>query len=660
MNARSTTALHAASPLSLLLLLLLLLLLASTSKGENKLAINNTDDLMTFAWDVNSGKNHSGTTVFLANDLVFDASSSNNFESIGSSSTLISFCGVFDGQGHTISNLSYTQKAFFGGLFGAANGATIRNIVVDESCAFNSAMALNAQAYFGGIVGWCKGLSGPCVVENIVSMGMVVRTGPITTSASATSFLYMGGIVGMLAPGSYSSILRNCANYGNVSVQRNAASSYIGGVVGGCDTSFSSQKLFVQNCLNYGTIDFDAEIVDAKFYVYVGGITGHLWNNCDVENCVSAGKISFKKTITDRTVIGGIAGNAFREVDITHNFVTADVGYGVLGYDGNKPNVTMTEEVTEVNSSVLEKLNSFTVTQPDFTDEGSGSESGSKTGKWFSNQKRSNVSFSVNGKVVLTYNSPVFMYPNYTNETSETEFDGWYEDKECTRKISSYEITGDTTFYGRLASEYVIPSNSTVPTHSSDSSSSEQKSSTHSSESSDASSSEQKNPTHSSSSEHKSPTHSSSSEQKKSSYSSESTHSSSSKISPKSSDSQSTSSSSSSSSSQSSDEKESEFKSEYVEIVFDRKDMKKEEVEEIIVEYADEESFDIVKIEPLPDDTTYVIVKFVDEDTATSFIEEIKVDVDYWNIKKVGFINENAFSYSSTLCHFLPFLAFLF
>ena len=78
------------------------------------------------------------------------------------------------------------------------------------------------------------------------------------------------------------------------------------------------------------------------------------------------------------------------------------------------------------------------------------------------------------------------------------------------------------------------------------------------------------------------------------------------------------------------------------------------------MEYADEESFDIVKIEPLQDDTTYVIVKFVDEDTATNFIEEIKVDEDKWNIKKVGFINESAFSYSSTLCHFLSFLAFLF
>ena len=94
----------------------------------------------------------------------------------------------------------------------------------------------------------------------------------------------------------------------------------------------------------------------------------------------------------------------------------------------------------------------------------------------------------------------------------------------------------------------------------------------------------------------------------------------------------------------------SEKPSEYVEILFGKKDLKKEEIREIIKRYTDEE-FTIELFEDEKLEGTRVIVKFVDKKTAQSFIDEVKVSSSTKSIiGKIGFIHDKANSFSFSLC----------
>lgn len=90
------------------------------------------------------------------------------------------FKGVFDGQGHKISNLVFDNGDYANpvGLFGTANGATFRNFYLDETCSFNG----NAK-YMGGVVG--HSTSGPVTFEHVGFAGSVVNTCVINDCGTA-------------------------------------------------------------------------------------------------------------------------------------------------------------------------------------------------------------------------------------------------------------------------------------------------------------------------------------------------------------------------------------------------------------------------------------------------------------------------------------------
>ena len=99
---------------------------------------------------------------------------------------------------------------------------------------------------------------------------------------------------------------------------------------------------------------------------------------------------------------------------------------------------------------------------------------------------------------------------------------------------------------------------------------------------------------------------------------------------------------------------------EFVEIVFGKKDLKEEEVREIIKKYSDSE-FIIVKVEDDEAGGTRVIIKFVDKDAAVSFVEEIRASSNTKSsIRKVGFIYGEVDSFSFSLCPLYLFGAILY
>ena len=168
-----TTAQH----LSLALSSLLFLSQSLFTRGY-ALEINSADAFIDFAKKVNSGSNYAGDTVYLTSNLDFSSYSS-SFVPVGKSNDASIFRGTFDGRGHTISNLKVSTDEFpFLGVFGYSSGATIKNLVVDESCSFESGyLVYNVNCAVGGIIGWCYSSEGECIVEGCVNMASIEYAG---------------------------------------------------------------------------------------------------------------------------------------------------------------------------------------------------------------------------------------------------------------------------------------------------------------------------------------------------------------------------------------------------------------------------------------------------------------------------------------------------
>ena len=160
------------------------LLLGGVALGANELRINSANDLITFSKSVNNGTNYNGTTVYLDSDIAFDSSLSQQFEPIGNSSNY--FQRTFDGQGHTISELTLNSSSEYVGLFCYSLGAVVKNVILDGSCSF-----VSSYSFTNVDVGRISGFYESQIIENVVSMASITYIG-------RTDSLIIGGIVGRL------------------------------------------------------------------------------------------------------------------------------------------------------------------------------------------------------------------------------------------------------------------------------------------------------------------------------------------------------------------------------------------------------------------------------------------------------------------------------
>lgn len=214
----------------------------------------------------------------------------NNFGAAGA--MIKTFCGTFDGNGHTLTNLhmSYQGKEKIGvALFGVIQGATIKNLTIDNSsiqsdaltggfvaaamggkvlnCHLGENVTINSthQAYAAGIV--CGALGDSVVISDcssrarisavgmgvagiIASCGVVgnvvnrcVNYGELSSNAGV-----VGGIVGQVEDGGSVSI-KDCANFGKVTSPTNA------GGIAALLSPASFGPLNISNCYNNGDLD---------------------------------------------------------------------------------------------------------------------------------------------------------------------------------------------------------------------------------------------------------------------------------------------------------------------------------------------------------------------------------------------------------------------
>lgn len=192
------------------------------------------------------------------------------------------FKGIFDGNGHTVSDLYINSSSSNLGLFGYVDGAEIKNVTVQGNVTgFYEEGNEQSGQYVGLVLGVGTTKS---KLENCESRG------------SVTGCSYVGGIAGLIANNCF---IASCTNRATVKNYPGTSGAYYGGIVGyGTGLSF---------CANYADITAEGSSV--------GGLVGYVFpdiNNEGMSNCMNVGNVIGKQ------YVGGLAGECFAPQNINN------------------------------------------------------------------------------------------------------------------------------------------------------------------------------------------------------------------------------------------------------------------------------------------------------------------------------------------------------
>jgi hypothetical protein len=330
-------------------------------------------------------------------DINMSAYTGTQYNIIGNSTT--AFSGSFDGNGHIISNLTYTTTASVNvGILGQSSNATIKNIGLEN-------VNLSTEGNAGGVVGYNYN----SVITNCYSMGSVASSyeagglvgyqlgGAITncySMSSVSGFAYAGGLVGWqkwssimncystgsvvasyalpyyacaggLVGYQFESGMKNCCNTGSVTSSSFSSSSWpsyskSGGLVG------SQYDSAITNCYNTGSVTSFSSSPPSTLpsSSYAGGLVGEIaGSGTRIEECYSTGHVS----ATGSTVYqGGLLGSGYSGATVAANFWDTQAsgitdGVGNMDPDPNGVTGKPTED--------MKILSTFISARWDFTNE---------------------------------------------------------------------------------------------------------------------------------------------------------------------------------------------------------------------------------------------------------------------------------------------------
>ena len=222
-----------------------------------------------------------GNKIFvLENDI--DLSDYADWTGIGNGNR--SFSGIFDGQGHTVSNINITSitsdtryRGFFSSCIGRIKDLNLDNVNITGTYT-------DAVVYVGALAGTAFGeISG----INVTNLNMDVFVGNNSG---------VGGLVG-----SGSNTISSCSTQGTI-LSSTSGAAFVGGITNG-----ASRKLTIKDCKS------DVDIIGVSGDHWIGGINGHVHNSngntSEIINCINTGNLS--SNVPNRGTIGGILGNLY-------------------------------------------------------------------------------------------------------------------------------------------------------------------------------------------------------------------------------------------------------------------------------------------------------------------------------------------------------------
>lgn len=217
------------------------------------------------------------------------------------------FKGTLDGQGFTVSNISMLGLTGYAGIFPRANGATIRNLVVDS-------ITIQTSARAGVLVGRVE--NGDTLIENVV-----VKNSSVEGSDSNG----VGGLIGQVS--------RKTEVY-NVAVINTTVSNVddpnVGGLVGRVDSApLFADDIFISNVQVITTTTKDSDAGASAFVGYVRD---------NASSLVSAMRVVVANTTVSANRGGAFIGynrypgtstlaDAYFGVTFTNNIASSLIGY---------------------------------------------------------------------------------------------------------------------------------------------------------------------------------------------------------------------------------------------------------------------------------------------------------------------------------------------
>ena len=287
--------------LSLLLTLCLVMTfvpMAAFAAGPDKISITTVAELLQFANAVDNGEYDGKTDAVVSLDADLDLTGV-AWKPIGSvfdgdGNLLHYFSGKFYGNGHTISNLDFSEN--YGktdypsfGFFSEVHGAEISGLTIQGKLDVSN----SGYVYFGTVAG-------------------VAADSKISDCVSDVSFTdtdkYINGTVALCGY-AINSTIEYCQNKGNFSITKDVSSFQMGGIVG------LAQNSTVQYCANTGDM--------TSWTPCTGGIVGQLFQNSKIINCYSTGKmVPLGNGTTD---FGGIAGIVGAGTEIRHCYFAGEM-----------------------------------------------------------------------------------------------------------------------------------------------------------------------------------------------------------------------------------------------------------------------------------------------------------------------------------------------
>lgn len=219
---------------------------------DHCISIYTVDDLIAFRNKVNAGTNYNGYVVKLEADLDLSGISWTPIGRVNedNDNKYYDFYGTFDGQGHTISNLtvgnndSYTSEDGHNkGLFGGTRNATVRNLIVENA-------TIKGNWHVGTVIAHAQGATTVknVLVKNCNVTGRSLAGGIIGTAEDYSSDdceLRMNGCV--VEGGSVTSVFNVCYDDDNFFYTNHPSWGAAGGLIG------FAKKGWFTNCANLQT-----------------------------------------------------------------------------------------------------------------------------------------------------------------------------------------------------------------------------------------------------------------------------------------------------------------------------------------------------------------------------------------------------------------------
>ena len=280
-------------------LVLCLAMVPISAFAAEKTTITKVDELLQFAKAVDDGEYDGKKDAVVSLEADLDLKDVKTWTPIGSrfaaDGTLLHyFSGKFYGNGHTISNLDFSEN--YGkteypsfGFFSEVYGAEISGLTIQGKLDVSN----SGYVYFGMVAG-------------------VAADSKISDCVSDVSFTdtdkYINGTVALCGY-AINSTIEYCQNKGNFSITKDVSSFQMGGIVG------LAQNSTVQYCANTGDM--------TSWTPCTGGIVGQLFQNSKIINCYSTGKmVPLGNGTTD---FGGIAGTVGAGTEIRHCYFAGEM-----------------------------------------------------------------------------------------------------------------------------------------------------------------------------------------------------------------------------------------------------------------------------------------------------------------------------------------------